>query len=155
MRKWLEGGTTADPDFDEQKYMKTSFLKVWIVGALLGWSTYSFSQLGPTESPLASGPEPIAASPSAEGYFVVNGIAYYTRQGQAYRVERDVTLRVTPTGIVGFDGKPLILARGLMLSTDGRHAPIPSGINIENLPGRGGPVQGDPTEAARSSSENL
>lgn len=122
---------------------------------MLGWTAYSFSQLGPTATPLASGPEPIAASPSAEGYFVVNGISYYTRQGQAYRVERDVTLRVTPTGIIGFDGKPLILARGLMLTPDGRHSPIPPGINIENLPGRGGPMPGDPTEATRSSSGNL
>ena len=127
--------------------MKTFSLKTCVVAGLLGWSAFSFSQLGAPEggTPLVSGPDPAAASPLAEGYFVVNGVTYFTRQAQAFRVEREVTLRVTPNGIFGFDGKPLNLAAGIMLTPDGRHAPIPAGINLENLPGRGGL----PTEAVR------
>jgi hypothetical protein len=130
--------------------MKTFDLKACVVVAFLGWSAISFSQLGAPEPdrPLAAGPDPAAASPLAEGYFVVNGITYFTRQGQAFRMEREVSLKVTPNGIFGFDGKPLNLARGLMLTPDGRHAPIPTGINLENLPGHGG----DPREASRPSS---
>jgi hypothetical protein len=90
---------------------------------------------GPTQPRIAAPEGAVAAPGMSEGYFVANGASYYARNGQAFRVEREVSLRVLPNGMVGFDGQPLILPAGVMLTTDGRHAPIPRGINFRALPG--------------------
>ena len=112
----------------------------------------AFSQLGapPQTKPLAAAPDVAPASPLAEGYFVTNGASYFTRNGQAFKVEREVSIRVTPTGIIGFDGQPLALGPGMMLTPDGRHAPIPAGINFQTLPGKASPFPTSPTEASRA-----
>lgn len=132
--------------------MKPLHLQLCLVGATLGLSALAFSQLGaPLQSqPLAAAPDVPPASPIAEGYFVANGASYFTRNGQAFKVEREVSLRVTPTGIMGFDGQPLRLGAGMMLTPDGRHARIPAGINIQSLPGAANPFPSSPTEAQRA-----
>lgn len=132
--------------------MKAFHLKLWLATATLGLSAYAFSQLGtpPPDStqPLAAAPNPVTPSPLNEGYFVANGASYYARNGQAVKVEREVSIRVTPTGIIGFDGQPLALAPGMMLTPDGRHAPIPAGINLQQ-PGNASPFPASPVEARR------
>ena len=132
--------------------MKPLGLNLCVVGATFGLSVLAFSQLGapPQTQPLAAAPDVPPASPLAEGYFVANGASYFTRGGQAFKVEREVSLRVTPSGIVGFDGQPLILGPGIMLTPDGRHAPIPTGINIQRLPAKANPFPTSPTEVNRS-----
>ena len=132
--------------------MKPLGLNLCVVGATFGLSVLAFSQLGtpqPTQ-PFAAAPEVAPASPLAEGYFVTNGASYFTRNGQAFKVEREVSIRVTPTGIIGFDGQPLALGPGMMLTPDGRHAPIPAGLNFQSLPGKASPFPTSPTEASRS-----
>ena len=131
--------------------MKPLALHLCLVGTLFGLSVLAFSQLGtpPQTQPLAAAPDGTVATPLAEGYFVANGASYFTRNGQAFRVERAVSIRVTPTGIIGFDGQPLPLAQGMMLTTDGRHAPIPPAINIRTLPGGANPFPATPAEARR------
>ena len=136
--------------------MKPLHLNLCVVGATLGLSALAFSQLGNSpqsgSQPLAAAPDGAIVSPIAEGYFVANGASYFTRNGQAFRVEREVSIRVTPNGIIGFDGQPLVLGPGIMLTPDGRHAPIPAGINIQTLPGGTSPFPGSPTEARRTTS---
>jgi hypothetical protein len=133
--------------------MKPLHLKVCLVGVTLGLSALAFSQLGTppqgVTQPFASGADPVAVAPLNEGYFVANGASYYTRNGQAFKVEREVSIRVQPTGIVGFDGRPLALAPGMMLTPDGRHAPIPPGINLQALPGNANPFPSGPSEVRR------
>jgi hypothetical protein len=126
--------------------MKPVFLAV----ATLSLSALSFSQLG---TPPTGSPQPLVASPGtvvgvmSEGYFVRNGTSYFTRNGNVFRVEREVSLKVLPNGMVGFDGQPLLLPVGVMLAPDGRHIPIPAGLNVPSLPGVGitGPIS--PVEA--------
>src|SRR5215207_10278658 len=130
--------------------MKALHQKLFVVGVTVGLSGFAFSQLGPTppsrSQPFATA-ETVPVSPNAEGYFVANGASYYTRNGLAFKVEREVSIRVTPAGIIGFDGQALNLAAGMMLTPDGRHAPIPASINIRALPGGANPFPGSPTEA--------
>ena len=130
--------------------MKALHQKLFVVGVTVGLSGFAFSQLGPTppsrSQPFATA-ETVPVSPNAEGYFVANGASYYTRNGLAFKVEREVSLRVTPAGIVGFDGQALTLPPGQMLTPDGRHAPIPASINIRELPGTANPAPSSPTEA--------
>jgi hypothetical protein len=63
-----------------------------------------------------------------EGYFVLDGAAYAVRDGKAIRLTREVSLRITPDGIFGFDGTPVTLPVGHMLANDGRHVRIPAGV---------------------------
>jgi hypothetical protein len=79
---------------------------------------------------------------------MANGASYFTRNGQALRVEREVSLRVLPNAMLGFNGQPLNLPPGIMLTTDGRHAPIPPGINQRALPGAADRLPGSPIEAS-------
>jgi hypothetical protein len=121
------------------------------VGLVLAVSAICHSQVGAPPSgtePRIAAPEGTVAAPvMTEGYFVANGASYYARNGQAFRVEREVSLRVLPHGMVGFDGQPLILPAGVMLTTDGRHAPIPPGINFRALPGAANPIPSGPEQA--------
>lgn len=134
--------------------MKPLHLKLCLIGATLGLSAIAFSQLGTppqgVTQPLAAAPDGVTVNPTAEGYFVANGASYYTRNGLAFKVEREVSIRVTPTGIIGFDGQPLALAAGMMLTPDGRHVAIPAGINRQALPGTANPFPASPAEARRS-----
>jgi hypothetical protein len=131
--------------------MNTLRQNVGVACITLGLSAFAFSQLGTPASgvgqPFATAPETAPVNANAEGYFVANGASYYTRNGLAFKVEREVSIRVTPSGIIGFDGQALNLAPGQMLTPDGRHAPIPASINIRALPGNANPVPGSPTEA--------
>jgi hypothetical protein len=131
--------------------MKPTLLKSCLAAATLGLTAISFSELGPRsagDQPLVAAPEGEVAAPLAEGYFLANGASYFTRNGQAFRVEREVSLRVLPNAMLGFNGQPLNLPPGIMLTTDGRHAPIPPGINQRALPGAADRLPGSPIEAA-------
>jgi len=126
-------------------------LKTCLAVATLGLTAISFSELGAPSSddqPLVAAPEGTVAAPLAEGYFMANGASYFTRNGQVLRVEREVSLRVLPNAMLGFNGQPLNLPPGIMLTTDGRHAPIPPGINQRALPGAADRLPGSPIEAA-------
>lgn len=135
--------------------MKSSHLKLSLTVVTLGLTSLAFSQLGtpPTGStqPFAAAPDSVIVTPITEGYFVANGATYHMRNGNAFKVEREVSIRVTPGGIIGFDGKPLALGAGMMLTPDGRHAPIPAGINLQALPGNANPFPASPAEARRAS----
>jgi len=129
--------------------MKPTLLKTFLAAATIGLTAISFSELGRPASddkPLVAAPDDAVPAPLAEGYFIANGASYFTRNGQAVRVEREVNLRVLPNAMIGFNGQPLNLPPGIMLTTDGRHAPIPPGINQRALPGAADRLPGSPVE---------
>jgi hypothetical protein len=131
--------------------MKPTLLKTCLAAATLGLTAMSFSELGTPaadDRPLVAAPDEAAPGPLAEGYFIANGASYFTRNGQVFRVEREVSLRVLPNAMLGFNGQPLNLPPGTMLTTDGRHAPIPPGINPRALPGAADRLPGSPQEAS-------
>ena len=70
--------------------------------------------------PLAE-PEAMEAS----GYFMHDGVVYALVGERAVPVDQEVTLRVTPRKIIGFDGRQLRMPVGMMYMADGTTAPLP------------------------------
>jgi hypothetical protein len=71
-------------------------------------------------APLAEA-EPMAAS----GYFMQDGVVYAVVGEKAVPVDEEVTLRVTPRKIIGFDGRQMRMPVGMMYMADGTTAPLP------------------------------
>jgi hypothetical protein len=127
-----------------KKYLlPTVAATVLIIGSAISQAPSRTGPISPGPGAPTPGVEGIPQS--AEGFFVRNGIAYGVRNGQITRVTKEAALRVTPTRIVGFDGMELVLPPGMMLSVDGRHVPIPSGVNPSDVP----PIEPGATDPAQ------
>lgn len=91
-------------------------------------------------SPNTAAPSPAtragtAASTMSPGYYITGGHVYRIENGRATRVMEPQTMRISPNGIIGFDGRPLTIPDGQMMSADGRLIPLPS--NVSGLPNVG------------------
>jgi len=69
------------------------------------------------------------AAPSSpkppDGFTMVNGMLYESRNGQLTPVTRDVTLRISPNGVVtGFDGRAYSIPPGVILAVEARVVPF-------------------------------
>jgi hypothetical protein len=69
-------------------------------------------------------------APPPEGFVMINGKVHIVQQGQAIPLDRELTLRVTPGGIMGFDQLPRTLTTDNMLTMDGRVVPAPAGLIV-------------------------
>jgi hypothetical protein len=88
--------------------------------------------LPPNRGTTATAGEPSEAAADAEiededGFTVVDGVVYLLRGGKrAGRLQDDVVLRISPTGVVtGFDGRRYRIPPGEMLRMDGQLASVP------------------------------
>lgn len=115
--------------------MKTKLILSMVLAGSLG-GVWMANGEKPGDPPAAALLPPLPAA--QEGYVVLDGAAYFLRDGKMTRLTREVSLRVTPGGIVGFDGTPVALRAGEMLANDGAHVPIPAGITPK------GPVPVEP-----------
>lgn len=107
--------------------MKTHTLSVIAIAGLCAGLAISVEPSGPKQ---AEQNRPIDLQGTIAprwGYYVVDGITYAVHEGKSVRLNKEVSLRVTPTGIIGFDGAPITLPPGQMLTSDGRYAQIPPG----------------------------
>jgi hypothetical protein len=118
--------------------MKTKLILSAVVAGSLGvvWMANGVEKPGAPPAPAAAIPPELPAV--QEGYFVLDGAAYVLRDGKVSRLMKEVSLRVTPGGILGFDGTPITLPAGKMLTNDGSHVRIPAGITPK------GPVPVEP-----------
>jgi hypothetical protein len=95
-------------------------------------ATAAFAQ-DPGPPGLAPNSTAIPATPTVQvvqdGFVIINGRVFQIRGGQATLVQREMSFRVSPTGITGFDGRPVIVPDGQMITTDGRLVPLPAGVN--------------------------
>lgn len=66
-------------------------------------------------------PDPTPAS----GYFKRDGVVYALIADRAVPLEHEVTMRVTPGKIIGFDGRQVRVPPGMMYMADGSFAPLP------------------------------
>jgi hypothetical protein len=62
--------------------------------------------------------------PAAAGYFLHDGVVYALIGDQAVPVDKELTLRITPRAVVGFDGHRIPLPAGQMLLAEGGYAPV-------------------------------
>jgi hypothetical protein len=73
--------------------------------------------------PQLDAPLPDPTPPS--GYFTRDGVVYALIGDRAVPLDREVTMRITPGKIIGFDGRPLRLPSGMMYLANGNFAPLP------------------------------
>jgi hypothetical protein len=107
--------------------MKSFFQFLCLALALPGALTPALAQTA--ISPAAS-TTPDVNSAAPDGFVMINGKVHVVHQGQAVPLDREMTLRVTPTGITGFDQRPRNLTGENMLTMDGRVVPAPQGLVI-------------------------
>ena len=69
---------------------------------------------------------PPPEQPAAAGYFLHDGVVYALIGDQALPVDKELTLRITPSGVIGFDGQQIPLPAGQLLLAEGGYAPVPS-----------------------------
>ncbi|HYF35176.1 MAG TPA: hypothetical protein VD994_07820 [Prosthecobacter sp.] len=84
----------------------------------------------------AAGPTTAVNAALPEGFIMINGKVHMVQKGRAVPLNQELTLRVTPTGITGFDQTPRTLSNDTMLTMDGRVVPIPEGLVIAPPPPR-------------------
>jgi hypothetical protein len=80
-----------------------------------------------------------------DGYYLHGGVMYVLHDGRAIPLEKEISLRITPSGFVGFDDKPLNLPAGHMLTLDGRYFALPGATTT---PATATGTPGSPTAAA-------
>ncbi len=106
----------------------------------IGGALLALAQVPDPATTVPRTPTTVATSPDAptqDGFIMLGGQVYQIRNGQATPLQRDVYLKISPTGITGFDGRPLELPSGFMFTTDGRMIATPSGVTglPEGTPG--------------------
>jgi hypothetical protein len=99
----------------------------------------------PAPAPAAAAPAPAPAttvhrSNAPFGYYSTAGRIYRIENGRATPVQTEQTMRISPKGITGFDGRSLTIPEGQMIGADGRLAPLPKGIT--GLPAAGATIGG-------------
>jgi hypothetical protein len=72
--------------------------------------------------PQLDAPVPDATPPS--GYFTRDGVVYALIGDRAVPVDREVTMRVTPAKIFGFDGRQVRIPSGMMYMANGTLVPL-------------------------------
>jgi hypothetical protein len=115
--------------------MNANVLSTVFVAGVLAASVWVTGVETPSHSTAPTTPVPGLgeAAITQEGYFVQDGVAYAVRGGKSMRVLREVSLRVTPAGIIGFDGAKVNLPPGQMITNDGRLVPIPAGLTPKGV----------------------
>lgn len=125
--------------------MKTNVLTAAVFAGILTASFWAIGGDAPGAGPApAVIPVPTGTSSAQEGYFMADGAVYSVRNGKAVRLNREVTMRITPAGILGFDGTAVILPAGQMIANDGHRVPLPAGL----APGGVKPVEPGATDPA-------
>jgi len=102
--------------------MKASLLRLVVVFAV------SAAAFGQSRDIGAVGQHP-ASRPSSpkppDGFTMVNGMLYESHNGQLQPVTRDVTLRISPNGVVtGFDGRAYAIPPGVILAVEAHVVPF-------------------------------
>jgi hypothetical protein len=67
---------------------------------------------------------PVPDPTPASGYFTRDGVVYALIGEKAVPLEGEVTMRVTPGKIIGFDGRQVRVPAGMMYMTNGSFAPL-------------------------------
>jgi len=102
-----------------------------------------------TIAALSEQPTSTATAPSKSGFIVANDQTYLVQNGRTTPVTTQYMLRVSPAGIIGFDGRHVALPSGHMLSADGKIVPLPKDIKGLPAPAKAPPPpeqQFDPAE---------
>lgn len=84
---------------------------------------------GQTTSP-AAGSTVVPNQAPTDGFIMAGGKTYVVRRGVATPLEQEITLRITPTAIVGFDQVPRTITSNAMLTMDGRIVAAPQGLTF-------------------------
>lgn len=101
--------------------------------AITPWLTRPIYGQDPLPLPASAGTAEIprmTVQTAAEGFVMFNGHMYRVTNGQAIRLAEEKILRVSSTGMTDFNGQPINLPAGSMLTLDGRVVPTPSGIRF-------------------------
>ena len=134
--------------------MKTS-LFAWIAFLALGGA--AFAQAGATTPGAAASTQNAATSAATsrtqepdrlpDGFTMINGALYEIRGGQFLPVAGEVTLRISPNGLVtGFDGRTYTLPAGVILSIEAHVQPFSGRIPL-NLGAASNPPPLEPEPA--------
>jgi hypothetical protein len=119
----------------------TNFKTILITTVLGAFVPLAVASDPPREKPAepattADTPEttPLAVSKAARssGFFSANDRMYFLHNGRSYPVTTQYLLRVGRNGITGFDGRPMPLLNGHMLTAKGEIVPLPK--DIKGLP---------------------
>jgi hypothetical protein len=78
--------------------------------------------------PPTAGPAPSLQQQKPDGFIMVGGKTYIVRQGVAMPLDQELILRVTPSGVIGFDGRPRTITSNAMMTSDGQIVALPRGI---------------------------
>ncbi|MEA3208688.1 MAG: hypothetical protein QOE70_1745 [Chthoniobacter sp.] len=66
-----------------------------------------------------------AATQPPDGFTMINGLLYESRNGLFVPVTREMTLRISPNGVVtGFDGRAYTIPPGVLLTVEARGVPF-------------------------------
>lgn len=107
--------------------MKTSLYMTLACAAIIGGQP----MLLPAQniSP-AAGSTILPTQAAPEGFVMVAGKVYAVRQGVATPLDREITLRVTPNGIIGFDQRPRSITSNAMMTLDGTIVAAPRSLTF-------------------------
>src|SRR5260221_3819559 len=104
--------------------MKASLLRLVVVFAA---SVAAFGQSRDISTVVNTSAAPSSPKPP-DGFTMVNGMLYESRNGQLQPVTRDVTLRISPNGVVtGFDGRAYAIPPGVILAVEAHVVPFAGG----------------------------
>ena len=119
----------------------------------------AFLGLAVTSAPAADAPFPATAGPAIpaprtpDGFTIVNGRVFFIRNGQMMPLDREVTLRVSPSGtITAFNGQEYAIPQGQVLTLVAGVAALPAGSEaVASKLGPGAAASGSGSAASSGS----
>jgi hypothetical protein len=89
-------------------------------------------------------PLTVSKAARSSGFISANNRMYFLHNGRSYPVTTQYLLRVDRSGITGFDGRPVPLLKGHMLTAKGEIVPLPKDIKGLPAPSKAPPAPETP-----------